>query len=531
MKFGLMKNKAFLALIIIAILVASFVALYPLAWHYELDQENCCDYFDYKMVNDDFEKDMYGQSFKVGGVTERFRFYPWFGAYLDFPYGAFSVHLYDDSGGKPNNLLDTETFNPTVYFPANTLDYPSQACYFDEELVVGDTYYVFYDFSQVGLSGNGHIRIPYNLGYAPGVGWLWKDGQSQPSQVSGGNDFLFKTYRYWYINEKPVAQFTYSPGNPEIGDTITFDGSSSYDTDGTVESYHWDFGDDETITTETSETTHSYTATGTYDVKLKVTDDYGDDSEIKEKSVVVGGTNTYTINVFTKDYEENVLSDVDVELTRQGETTKTGNSGDDGKVSFDVKEGAWSASGTVTIDGSDWEGTDVFVVSELCKDFDLYLEEVGGPGTAAVHITVYKPKTIEPIGGATVTINSVSKDTDEETGRVIFNLAKRQDYTIKVNKDGYDEAEKIIHVGEEDISTGHFIDLYKEGEDPDDGFGFDLMTIIWLIVAIVLLIVFIVVAAIAPIGMVGKMIIIIIGIILFVIILLFLFGIININIG
>ena len=52
-----------------------------------------------------------------------------------------------------------------------------------------------------------------------------------------------------------------------------FDGTGSTDTDGTIASYAWDFGDGSTGTGATPQ--HTYAAAGTYSVKLTVTDDRG----------------------------------------------------------------------------------------------------------------------------------------------------------------------------------------------------------------------------------------------------------------
>ncbi len=69
-------------------------------------------------------------------------------------------------------------------------------------------------------------------------------------------------------NEAPVAGFTTNCFHL----TCTVDGSTSFDGDGTVESYAWDFGDG----TETGATAmHTFTAAGTHTISLVVTDNLG----------------------------------------------------------------------------------------------------------------------------------------------------------------------------------------------------------------------------------------------------------------
>jgi len=74
-------------------------------------------------------------------------------------------------------------------------------------------------------------------------------------------------------NQPPVASFTFSPANPNPGDTVTFDASASYDPDGTIVSYSWNFGDGKTASGVT--VTHVYSAAGRYTVTLTVTDNQG----------------------------------------------------------------------------------------------------------------------------------------------------------------------------------------------------------------------------------------------------------------
>jgi len=74
-------------------------------------------------------------------------------------------------------------------------------------------------------------------------------------------------------NQPPIASFTYSPQHPKVNENITFNASSSYDPDGTIVKYEWDFGDGSKA--EGKVVTHSYSKAGDYTVTLTVTDDEG----------------------------------------------------------------------------------------------------------------------------------------------------------------------------------------------------------------------------------------------------------------
>ncbi|MBU0497565.1 MAG: PKD domain-containing protein, partial [Candidatus Thermoplasmatota archaeon] len=89
-------------------------------------------------------------------------------------------------------------------------------------------------------------------------------------------------------NQPPYADFTWTPTNPNLGQTINFDASASHDPDGNILLYEWDWNNDlvyeESHTSST--TTHSWTNVGSYTVKLRVTDDDGTIS-IKSKTINV----------------------------------------------------------------------------------------------------------------------------------------------------------------------------------------------------------------------------------------------------
>ena len=73
----------------------------------------------------------------------------------------------------------------------------------------------------------------------------------------------------------PIANFTYSPIDPVTYETVTFNASASYDPNGHIIMYAWNFGDENTTTTTDPIITHVYTDTGNFTVTLTVTDNDG----------------------------------------------------------------------------------------------------------------------------------------------------------------------------------------------------------------------------------------------------------------
>ena len=82
-------------------------------------------------------------------------------------------------------------------------------------------------------------------------------------------------------NVAPVAEFSSNAHGLEVA----FDGSASTDTDGSIVSYAWEFGDNATGTGATA--SHEYAAAGTYNVKLTVTDNRGATASVTQPVTVV----------------------------------------------------------------------------------------------------------------------------------------------------------------------------------------------------------------------------------------------------
>jgi parallel beta-helix repeat protein len=84
---------------------------------------------------------------------------------------------------------------------------------------------------------------------------------------------LIRPFKFYILeNVLPSADFTFSPLEPVVNERVTFDASSSYDPDGAIILYQWDFGDGNITSTAESTMTHYYRSAADYAVTLTVTD-------------------------------------------------------------------------------------------------------------------------------------------------------------------------------------------------------------------------------------------------------------------
>jgi len=116
----------------------------------------------------------------------------------------------------------------------------------------------------------------------------------------GGSDFASATARSVSIrlvppgiilppNGTPVAAFVFSPSSPLSKSDVTFDASSSSDSDGRIVSYAWNFGDGSQGSGVLVK--HAYAVDGSYTATLTVTDDRGQSASLS-KSVSVFSTSS-----------------------------------------------------------------------------------------------------------------------------------------------------------------------------------------------------------------------------------------------
>jgi PKD repeat protein len=140
----------------------------------------------------------------------------------------------------------------------------------------------------------------------------------------------------------PVAQIIATPDTIKTGESITFSGVDSTDSDGNITSYEWDFGDGQTALGDT--VTHTYSERcGTYKVKLTITDD-DDLIDTAEVSVKVLMGILVRIEATTSTWREgeqpyDIYNAIKQELEEAGfEVVQQDSTGYDAILSVDYKE-------------------------------------------------------------------------------------------------------------------------------------------------------------------------------------------------
>jgi len=134
------------------------------------------------------------------------------------------------------------------------------------------------------FSGGGHndtIPIVYDstlnlwVGtYTPGnePGGLWSLSVAGADSASPANSG--KATKTAQLQDRiPTASFAVTSGSILTSALVSFDGSASFDPDGTIVGYAWDFGDGSTGSGAIP--SHSYSIAGIYSAKLNVTDNSG----------------------------------------------------------------------------------------------------------------------------------------------------------------------------------------------------------------------------------------------------------------
>ena len=112
-----------------------------------------------------------------------------------------------------------------------------------------------------------------SLTYAPDPGFFGSDAFTYvASDGVADSNVATVSITVVSVNDAPVADAG-GPYSALVGELVVFEGSGSFDLDGTIVTYEWDFGDGSTGSGAAPD--HVYLSAGLYVVSLTVTDDGG----------------------------------------------------------------------------------------------------------------------------------------------------------------------------------------------------------------------------------------------------------------
>ena len=167
----------------------------------------------------------------------------------------------------------------------------------------------------------------------------------------------------------PIVNFTFAQGSADF--IVDFTDASS-DTDGTIQSWSWDFGDSNTSTTQNP--SHTYGSDGTYDVTLTVTDDDGLSSSTTKSLTLIDGilvdalpdaSFTFTVDGLDATFTDTSTTEAGVNITNWAWDFGDGNTSTQQNPTHTyTSEGTYNVSLTITTDQSEVDSvTDSVAVS------------------------------------------------------------------------------------------------------------------------------------------------------------------------
>jgi PKD repeat protein/KaiC/GvpD/RAD55 family RecA-like ATPase len=209
--------------------------------------------------------------------------------------GATATHAYSSFGNYTVvlNVTDSEGLSDTETHILPITAIPSG--YF--------TYWPTLPLINAAVTFNASLSTP-NGGQVTSYSWDFGDGTTDTGSVTThaftatGNYTITLTItdtesltdiqtQIIRIGAEPSASFSYSPQLPWLSSAVAFNASSSHDSDGTITTYRWNFGDGNTTDTSNPIISHVYQVSGSFTANLTIFDNDGFTKSISNTITVV----------------------------------------------------------------------------------------------------------------------------------------------------------------------------------------------------------------------------------------------------
>jgi len=223
-------------------------------------------------------------------------------------------------------------------------------------------------------------------------------------------------------NFAPTANFSYTPQQPDEGQSISFDASNSSDPDGTIQTYEWDWDNDGTYEDSGETTSHTYSSPGTKTVVLRVTDDMSAQDTVSKTVDVQDATPPQISNGDITDQENGN------DIVRDGDQVEITVDVTDASNLDYVNATAFGQEYILTSQTGDTYGTTTTVpdVSDGSKDLQLEASDINGNNNTLTVVnaitvdntapTINSFNTPNGVQGEVITITA---DITEETTTVV----------------------------------------------------------------------------------------------------------------
>jgi len=373
--------------------------------------------------------------------------HPWFGnitkrSYLKFnlsgidpnTIGGATLYLYCTESNVPPDTMNVNvhrTEDSWTEYSINWNNAPAVGTYITTTAVdgVNQTYAwggdAMTSYVKAEAAGDGIVsfvlKLPNDTVYVHPAMWH-RDFSSKEGTYSP----------YLKIFERPAACFTVSNYRPNRCETVTFNASCSYDPDGSIVKYEWDWEGDSTYDFDAGDNpiaTHHYETHGLYYPKLRVTDNDGITDETNTTILVRGHpVADFTWTPPTPTVYETVNFDASASTP------------DGGTIASYV----WDfGDDTLVINETGPIATHIYTVAGTYDVTLIVIDNDGLSDTATAALTVYHlhdvavidvaPSSTEVYVGEAVTVTVVAKN--EGTTTETFNITVHYDDNILGTQD------------------------------------------------------------------------------------------------